>query len=99
MGAPFLRRIEMLPDRAGGYSFNVRASANGIDLTLSTAVAFLVGENGSGKSTLLEALAECIIARPSPTARPWRLVGPTTPRWRSASPKVCSRELIDIVTL
>jgi predicted ATPase len=59
MGAPFLRRIEMLPDRAGGYPFDVRAFANGIDLTLSTAVTFLVGENGSGKSTLLEALAEC----------------------------------------
>jgi predicted ATPase len=69
MGAPFLRRIEMLPDRAGGDPFNVRTFANGIDLTLSTAVTFLVGENGSGKSTLLEALAECIIARPSPTDR------------------------------
>jgi predicted ATPase len=59
MGAPFLRRIEMLPDRPGGYPFDIRAFANGIDLTLSTAVTFLVGENGSGKSTLLEALAEC----------------------------------------
>jgi predicted ATPase len=42
-----------------GTPSNVRAFANGIDLTLSTAVTFLVGENGSGKSTLLEALAEC----------------------------------------
>lgn len=30
---------------------------NGLDLTLTTPITFLVGENGSGKSTLLEALA------------------------------------------
>jgi predicted ATPase len=49
----------MPPDQAGAYPFDIRAFANGIDLTLSNAVTFFVGENGSGKSTLLEALAEC----------------------------------------
>ena len=60
-GAPFLRRIESLPetfDRTT-YPFNIRAFSRGIDLTFRAKVTFLVGENGSGKSTLLEALAEC----------------------------------------
>jgi predicted ATPase len=61
MGAPFLRRIETLPEKVdrARYPFNIRAFSNGIDLPLRSAVTFLVGENGSGKSTLLEALAEC----------------------------------------
>src|SRR5437867_8229713 len=61
MGAPFLRRIESLPERLDEttYPFNIRAFSHGIDLALRTKVSFFVGENGSGKSTLLEALAEC----------------------------------------
>ena len=59
-GAPFLRRIETLPDKIDPavYPFNIRAFSRGIDLALRSKVTFFVGENGSGKSTLLEALAE-----------------------------------------
>jgi predicted ATPase len=58
--APFLRRIETLPeqiDRAV-YPFNIRAFSRGIDLAFRSKVTFFVGENGTGKSTLLEAIAE-----------------------------------------
>lgn len=60
-GAPFLRRVQSLPEQwhPGTHPFDVRALAGGVDLTLDAKVTFLVGENGSGKSTLLEALAEC----------------------------------------
>ena len=60
-GAPFLHRIESLPEKIDPtvYPFNIRAFSHGIDLTLRSKVTFFVGENGSGKSTLLEALAEC----------------------------------------
>ena len=60
-GAPFLHRIESLPEKfdPSTYPFNIRAFSHGIDLTLHAKVTFFVGENGSGKSTLLEALAEC----------------------------------------
>ena len=60
-GAPFLHRIETLPEKTdpATYPFNIRAFSHGIDLTLRSKVTFFVGENGSGKSTLLEALAEC----------------------------------------
>jgi predicted ATPase len=59
--APFLHRIESLPDKLdpASYPFNIRAFAGGIDLTFRSSVTFFVGENGSGKSTLLEAGAEC----------------------------------------
>ena len=59
-GAPFLRRIETLPDKIDPavYPFNIRAFSRGIDLALRSKVTFFVGENGAGKSTLLEALAE-----------------------------------------
>ena len=59
-GAPFLRRIETIPDKIDPavYPFNIRAFARGIDLALRSKVTFFVGENGSGKSTLLEALAD-----------------------------------------
>lgn len=61
LGAPFLTRIESVPERVdpADYPFNIRAFSRGIDLTLQAKVTFFVGENGSGKSTLLEALAEC----------------------------------------
>jgi predicted ATPase len=60
-GAPFLHRIETLPEKIDPtrYPFNIRAFSHGIDLALRSKVTFFVGENGSGKSTLLEALAEC----------------------------------------
>jgi len=60
-GAPFLHRIESLPEKIdqSRYPFNIRAFSHGIDLTFRKAVTFFVGENGSGKSTLLEAVAEC----------------------------------------
>jgi predicted ATPase len=60
-GAPFLRRIESLPEKIDQtrFPFNIRAFSHGIDLAIGSKVTFFVGENGSGKSTLLEALAEC----------------------------------------
>lgn len=60
-GAPFLDRVESLPEKVdpARYPFNIRAFAAGIDVTFRSKVTFFVGENGSGKSTLLEALAEC----------------------------------------
>jgi predicted ATPase len=58
--APFLRRIETLPEKINQaeHPFNIRAFSRGIDLALRSNVTFFVGENGSGKSTLLEAIAE-----------------------------------------
>ena len=60
-GAPFLRRIESLPESIDPttHPFNIRAFSRGIELTIESKVTFFVGENGSGKSTLLEAIAEC----------------------------------------
>jgi predicted ATPase len=60
-GAPFLHRVESLPDKFDPtkYPFNLRAFSRGIDLQFRSTVTLFVGENGSGKSTLLEALAEC----------------------------------------
>src|SRR5687767_3733108 len=58
--APFLKRIEgTFQPGQDAYPFNIPAFEAGIDVSLRTAVTFLVGENGSGKSTLLDALAEC----------------------------------------
>ena len=59
--APFLRRIETLPEkiRQTEYPFTVRAFSSGIDVAFRSSVTFFVGENGTGKSTLLEAIAEC----------------------------------------
>jgi predicted ATPase len=59
--APFLHRIESLPEKVDPtrYPFTIPAFASGIDLALRSKVSFFVGENGTGKSTLLEALAEC----------------------------------------
>ena len=60
-GAPFLHRIESLPEKvdATRYPFTIPAFGHAIDLTFRSKVTFFVGENGTGKSTLLEALAEC----------------------------------------
>jgi predicted ATPase len=61
MGAPFLHRVESLPERfdRARFPFNLRAFSGDLDLEFRTAVTLFVGENGSGKSTLLEAIAEC----------------------------------------
>jgi predicted ATPase len=58
-GSPFLTRIGLHEDRVtpGVHPFTLPLIENGLDITLSAPVTFLVGENGSGKSTLLEALA------------------------------------------
>ena len=60
-GAPFLKRIETLPEKIDPtrYPFTIRAFSHGLDLEFRSRVTFFVGENGTGKSTLLEALAEC----------------------------------------
>jgi predicted ATPase len=70
-GAPFLHRVEMLPERAdpGSHPFNIPALSRGIDLTFGSTVTFFVGENGTGKSTVLEALAECCGFSPEGGAR------------------------------
>lgn len=58
-GSPFLTRISLREDRiqAGTHPFEIPLLRNGLALSLTTPVTFLVGENGSGKSTILEALA------------------------------------------
>ena len=59
-GAPFLRTVDLLPDRASpGHPFDIRAFRQGIHLRIQSNVTFFVGENGSGKSTLLDAIASC----------------------------------------
>jgi predicted ATPase len=59
---PFLRAVELKPDRDGpprsGYPWTLPAIAPlGAGLALHPSVTYLIGENGSGKSTLLEAIA------------------------------------------
>jgi predicted ATPase len=58
-GAPFLRAVDLLEERAvpGQYPFDIRAFREGIHIAFERRVTFFVGENGSGKSTLLEAIA------------------------------------------
>ena len=62
MAEPFLRAVELPPDREGkprsGYPWALPAIAPlAAGLRLHPAVTYLIGENGSGKSTLLEAVA------------------------------------------
>jgi len=59
---PFLRAVELPPDREGrprsGYPWALPAIAPlAAGVRLHAAVTYLIGENGSGKSTLLEAIA------------------------------------------
>jgi predicted ATPase len=59
---PFLRAVEMPPDRDGrprpGYPWTLPAiQPLAAGLALHPSVTYLIGENGSGKSTLLEAIA------------------------------------------
>lgn len=58
-GSPFLTTITLREDRIqpGTHPFDIPLLRDGLTVSLSTPVTFLVGENGSGKSTLLEALA------------------------------------------
>jgi predicted ATPase len=58
--APFLRRIELAPERVEAGAFPVTLpflAGGGFRLEFTEPVTILVGENGTGKSTLLEALA------------------------------------------
>ncbi|PYN42351.1 MAG: hypothetical protein DMD95_16985 [Candidatus Rokuibacteriota bacterium] len=60
MGAPFLKRIRVVPERVPtfeGFPYGL-PFVRSLDLSFNTAVTYLVGENGSGKSTLVEAIAE-----------------------------------------
>ncbi|HEX4280551.1 MAG TPA: ATP-binding cassette domain-containing protein, partial [Solirubrobacteraceae bacterium] len=62
MADPFLRRVELPPDREGrprsGYPWSLPAIAPlAAGVRLHPAVTYLIGENGSGKSTLLQLLA------------------------------------------
>jgi predicted ATPase len=59
LGSPFLTQIGIHLDRIqpGVHPFSMPLFENGLDLTLTTPVTFIVGENGSGKSSLLEAIA------------------------------------------
>jgi len=59
---PFLRAVELPPDREGrprsGYPWTLPAiEPLAAGLALHPSVTYLIGENGSGKSTLLEAIA------------------------------------------
>jgi predicted ATPase len=58
-GSPFLTHISLREERRqpGIHPFDIPLLRDGLNLSLSTPVTFLVGENGSGKSTLMEALA------------------------------------------
>lgn len=55
---PFLSQISLPPLRGGGYTAQIPALGDGLQLRLKSNVTFFVGENGSGKSTLLEGIAE-----------------------------------------
>lgn len=59
VGSPFLTRVALSQDRiqAGVHPFTIPLLQQGLEITFTTPVTFLVGENGSGKSTLLEAMA------------------------------------------
>ena len=62
MADPFLRAVELPPDRDGrprsGYPWTLPAIAPlTAGLQPHPSVTYLIGENGSGKSTLLEAIA------------------------------------------
>lgn len=59
-GAPFLKRISVVPERVPtdqGFPYDLPVVQN-LDLSFKKAVTYFVGENGSGKSTLVEAIAE-----------------------------------------
>ncbi len=69
MADPFLRAVELPPDREGrprsGYPWSLPAIASlAAGVRLHPAVTYLIGENGSGKSTLLEAIAVAALMNP-----------------------------------
>jgi len=49
-GSPFLYKVSLLAEQVQQrvHPFNLPLLDNGLDITLSTPVTFLVGENGSG---------------------------------------------------
>jgi predicted ATPase len=58
--APFLTRVSVIPERVPtyeGFPYGI-PFVRELDLSLTSAVTYLVGENGTGKSTLVEAIAE-----------------------------------------
>jgi len=58
--APFLKKVSLLPERAGGegFPFDLPILGGGrFELSFDLPVTFFVGENGTGKSTVLEAIA------------------------------------------
>jgi predicted ATPase len=57
---PFLTRVSVMPERVAayeGFPYGI-PFVRELDLALTSAVTYLVGENGTGKSTLVEAIAE-----------------------------------------
>lgn len=59
LGSPFLAHVSISSDRIQRdvHPFSMPLFENGLELSFTTPVTFLVGENGSGKSSLLEAIA------------------------------------------
>ena len=59
LGSPFLTHVSLRKDRIEPdvHPFDIPILQDGLSLSLTSLVTFLVGENGTGKSTLLEALA------------------------------------------
>ena len=59
--APFLKSIQVLPDRIERNSFPFNAipflSEDGFEVRFDSPITIFVGENGTGKSTVLEAIA------------------------------------------
>lgn len=59
LGSPFLSEVSLHEERVqnGIHPFTIPTIKQGLPVSFSTPITFLVGENGSGKSTFLEALA------------------------------------------
>jgi len=97
-GAPFLHRVESLPDKFDPtrYPFNIRAFSRGINLEFRSTVTLFVGENGSGKSTLLEALAECCGFNPEGGNRDHHRAT-FAGVWRQVAPRTVTRRVVPVV--
>ncbi|MFK8251313.1 AAA family ATPase [Ancylobacter terrae] len=59
--APYLRRVELLPDRVPDWEYYPFClplfRSRSFDLAFDRPITIIVGENGAGKSTLLEGIA------------------------------------------